>query len=147
MRAAALHARTLLTGLPRITHWVRQEVRAVLPEELSLPQYRVLHAMAQGPATVSELAEWIGVTAPAMSRSVDLLVKRGWVSRTPNVRDRRELRLAMTRKGAALFSKVESALEARLDTRIRTFSEQELKGFLGGLKGLEALHATLTAAV
>jgi DNA-binding MarR family transcriptional regulator len=54
---------------------------------------------AKEPATLNEVAKTIGRGAPAVSRSVDALVRAGFVERTQDPNNRRRLALSLTQKG------------------------------------------------
>jgi len=50
--------------------------------------------------SLGTLAEHMGVTAGTMSIGIDRLVKRGYVTRTPDIADRRRVHLRLTAAGA-----------------------------------------------
>src|SRR5205814_8919011 len=66
-------------------------VRAVGELELSLTQLRALHVLAYDveQTSLKELADRLGLSLPAVSRSIDGLVQRGLVTRSEDVADRR----------------------------------------------------------
>lgn len=51
------------------------------------------------PATLNEVAKILGRGAPAVSRSVDSLVRGGFVERTQDPKNRRRLALRLTQQG------------------------------------------------
>jgi DNA-binding MarR family transcriptional regulator len=57
------------------------------------------------PATLNEVAKAIGRGAPAVSRSVDALVRAGLVERTQDPNNRRRLALKLTQAGREQMSK------------------------------------------
>src|SRR5688572_16876958 len=61
---------------------------------LSAPRLSALSWVAlEGPVSLADLAHAEQVRPPTMSRIVDALVKRGLVSRVPDPRDRRSVRI------------------------------------------------------
>jgi DNA-binding MarR family transcriptional regulator len=73
---------------------------------------------AQEPATLGQVAKKVGRGAPAVSRSVDSLVRAGLVERTQDPNNRRRLALRLTEKGRGALeghSSTASALLARLE--------------------------------
>jgi DNA-binding MarR family transcriptional regulator len=73
---------------------------------------------AQEPATLGQVAKKVGRGAPAVSRSVDSLVRAGLVERTQDPSNRRRLALRLTEKGRGALeghSSTASALLARLE--------------------------------
>jgi DNA-binding MarR family transcriptional regulator len=75
---------------------------------------------------VKELAERERVSAPAMSRHVDRLVKAGLVSRTASDDDRRRVGLTLTEAGRRVLRKVRSRRTVWLAQRLRKLSQAEL---------------------
>src|SRR5512144_2712978 len=62
----------------------------------------LLAAVASGePATLNQVAKSVGRGAPAVSRSVDALVRAGLVERTQDSNNRRRLALRLTDSGRA----------------------------------------------
>ena len=60
----------------------------------------LLSAVASNePATLNDVAKSIGRGAPAVSRSVDTLVRAGLIERTPDPDNRRRLAMRLTQEG------------------------------------------------
>ena len=60
----------------------------------------LLSAVASNePATLNDVAKSIGRGAPAVSRSVDALVRAGLIERTPDPDNRRRLAMRLTQEG------------------------------------------------
>jgi DNA-binding MarR family transcriptional regulator len=80
---------------------------------------QMLQAIAETePATLNEVAKAVGRGAPAVSRSVDTLVRAGMVERTQDPDNRRRLALRLTQAGRDHLSKRiagGSALRSKLD--------------------------------
>jgi DNA-binding MarR family transcriptional regulator len=57
------------------------------------------------PATLNEVAKTVGRGAPAVSRSVDALVRAGLVERTQDPNNRRRLALRLTQRGREQLEK------------------------------------------
>ncbi len=76
--------------------------------------------IAAGGATVVELARHLGVTKQAASQLADVLVRRGYVTRTTDHRDGRIRRLRLTARGVACTRAAEEAAgQAMRDWRLR----------------------------
>lgn len=75
---------------------------------------------------VTDVAEFLGVTNAAASRSIDRLVQRGLVARTVSESDRRAVELSLTREGAALLDRFEEARYQELWRALGEFPEEEL---------------------
>jgi len=84
--------------------------RIIAEHELSFTQMKALHILDRGQsASVKELADQLAISLPAMSRSVDGLVQRGFVERTESAADRRARLLALLPKGRALVNRLSDA--------------------------------------
>jgi DNA-binding MarR family transcriptional regulator len=80
---------------------------AEVDDEVTLTQYRSLVVLAsRGPQSVAALAEAVAVTPPTVSRLCDRLVRKGLIRRREDARDRRAVRLALTRDGRELVDAV-----------------------------------------
>ena len=79
---------------------------------------KLLSAIAgREPATLNQIASAVGRGAPAVSRSVDSVVRAGLVERTQDPNNRRRLALRLTEEGRAHLASppTGSLLAARLD--------------------------------
>jgi DNA-binding MarR family transcriptional regulator len=89
--------------------------------ELTMTQIKLLHHLEDAPRalTLKEAAELVLVSLPAASRTVDDLVRRGFVERHEDVEDRRMKRVTPTEAGRAVVRRLNAA---RL-TGLEQFSE------------------------
>jgi DNA-binding MarR family transcriptional regulator len=84
----------------RFTSVTHQWVSEGPAERTERARRKLLAAIAdKEPATLNEVAKSIGRGAPAVSRSVDALVRAGWVERTQDPNNRRRLALRLTQAG------------------------------------------------
>lgn len=96
---AAVHA---LTRASRI-------LERSLPE-LSLADFRVLSAVAEGEGRASRLAQRLALGKPAISSTVDSLVRRGLLRREAHDSDQRAVELVLTPTGDDVRRASENAL-------------------------------------
>lgn len=82
--------------------------------ELSLAHYRVLAIIADGDERASRIAERLALGRPAISASVEALVRAGLITRTAAGDDQRAVALRVTPAGAAALTHAETAMAARL---------------------------------
>jgi DNA-binding MarR family transcriptional regulator len=82
---------------------------------LSLPQYRVLAAVAAGEEQASRVAARLALGKPAVSAAVEALCHRGLLSRSDMESDLRAACLRLTPSGDALLGEFEAAMTARLE--------------------------------
>lgn len=131
--AAALH--TFWLSLMRES---AQAMYGVLGElDLSMSQMKTLHLLdaCRTECTVKELAEQTGFSLPNTSRTVDGLLKRGYVERREDEHDRRMKRLRITQAGRAAVERINTARLAGLEQYTATLSDEQRA----------ALHAALLA--
>src|SRR5882672_10949506 len=83
--------------------------------DLTLAQYRVLAFVAAGHERSSIVAEGLALAKPTVTATVDWLVERGLVAREAVAGDRRSVRLAVTRAGAAALRAAEKSMGERLE--------------------------------
>src|SRR5579859_6892536 len=77
-------------------------------EDLSMKEYDVLYTLSKCPEPIrlSELNRHVLLSQPALSRLVDRLVEREFVSRTADPRDGRSVRLGLTPAGLAVQRRI-----------------------------------------
>jgi DNA-binding MarR family transcriptional regulator len=105
----------------------RDFYRAVGELDLSISQIRTLHLLC-GPlpeASLKTLADEIGLSMPAVSRSVDALVNRGLVTRTENAEDRRLKAVRATGEARALINHLVELRVAGIAGFVDTLSPDE----------------------
>ncbi len=89
--------------LARAAHALAQEFHAELRRRgATVPVWRVLAALSARPGeTVTRLAEACLLQQPTMTKLLDRMVRDGLVTRAPDARDRRVVRVALTPEGEA----------------------------------------------
>ena len=93
-------AAAMLEAIPIAMQVIRQHMRRHRVAGISIPQLRVLAFLDRcGPATLSDVAEYVGTTLPSMSRTVQSLVEGRLVRRRTGSPDRRAVRLEIAAKG------------------------------------------------
>jgi DNA-binding MarR family transcriptional regulator len=107
----------------------RDFYRAVGELDLSISQIRTLHLLT-GPlpeVSIKELADEIGLSLPAISRSVEGLVQRGLVTRTENTADRRLKAVRATAQAHALVDHLIELRVAGIQDFVATLTNSEQK--------------------
>ena len=79
----------------------KPQVRAVLNLGRGSGRFRALEWLAEGPLSLSQLADAVQVDAPYATLIVDTLEQRGLVERRPDPADRRRKLVALTPAGTA----------------------------------------------
>jgi DNA-binding MarR family transcriptional regulator len=125
----------LMEVAPLVMRTIRCEMRRHRAD-LSVPQFRALAYLSRHEgASLSDVAERVGLTPPAMSRLIEGLVARDLVTRIPSAADRRRVVLALTPVGKAMLDEARQDTRARLADELATLPEAELVALA------EALHA------
>ena len=97
-----------------------------IAEEVTLTQYRTLVVLAsRGPQNLVGLAEAVGVTPATATRMCDRLVKKRLIVRQSQQDDRRQVRLALTKKGLKLVSAVTDRRRREIEVILSTIASKE----------------------
>lgn len=112
-----------------------------LADEVTLAQYRTLVVLAsRGPQNLAGLAEAIGVTPATATRMCDRLTRKKLILRRAERGDRRQVRLALSAKGAALVSAVTSRRRDEIERILRAIAPHDRAVLV------QALHQFAVAA-
>jgi DNA-binding MarR family transcriptional regulator len=134
-------AQELLAVLPLLNRLVAAEVRREAGDETTMPQFRVLTHLADGPLTVSGLARRRRVSLQSMGELVQVLVERGWVTRVPDPNDRRQQHLTLTDRGRQHHEGVQQRMMAQLMPMLARLDAQEMAAVQIALPALHRLFA------
>jgi DNA-binding MarR family transcriptional regulator len=113
----------------------RDFLQAVDELELSLTQCKSLRALsdADKPLSVKALGDELGLSLPAISRAMDGLVQREFVTREEDPDDRRSKRLALTRKGRRTHDQLYALRLAGLREFVDALEPEERDALATGL--------------
>lgn len=131
----------LLDIIAPIVRVIRACMRDVPGSSLTVPQFRVLGYVSLNPCTKKQLADWQGVTLPAMSRMVDHLARRRFLITRRDTADRRQVQLALSEKGRAEFERLRALLRLKLAERIAPLAERDKQALEAGLVALKELFS------
>src|SRR3712207_4125171 len=116
-------ARTLREAITRLNRRVRQ-ARPV--GDLTFSQLSALTSLQlAGALTPRELADMERVQPPTMTKIVGKLEERGLVARTPHPTDRRQVILAATEEGRAVYAQFERVRDDWLAERLAELTPDE----------------------
>ncbi len=110
-------------------------------EPLTMDQVRLLKLLGHESWTLGELAARHGVLPSTMSRSVDVLVRREWISRESDPADRRQVILRLTDAGRAAHAEMLRHAEDTLTRLLEELTDSERERLFDGMS---VLHALLT---
>jgi len=119
-------AAELLACVPSIMRYIRREMRSHRQSQLSIPQFRALiFASVFEGASLSDMAEHLGLSLAATSRMADSLVRRGLLQRQQGATDRRRVSLSPTRAGRAAYRSAHQATRTAMARRFTALSGDE----------------------
>ena len=99
-------------------------------EDLTYEQLNVLKLIrTHGAHTLKMLAGFLAVTPPAASVMVDKLVNLGFVARTGNPEDRREILISITARGRRIVERFQELSEKRFSEFLSDLSDEEVTVF------------------
>ncbi len=105
---------------------------------LSLVQLRALGFLSRArKASLSAVAEYLGLSLPALSRLIDGLVKKQLVERRIGSTDRRQVALTPTARGLRRLEAARAQMHQHLTAALRTLSPGERTALE---EGLQVLH-------
>ena len=119
-------AQEILEVVPAVMRTIRAEMRRHRTADLSVPQFRTLAFIdRKADASLSDVAEHIGLTLPSMSKIVDGLVTRKLVTRHTSATDRRRMTLALTARGLTALQTSRAATRACLAEDLAGLTERQ----------------------
>ena len=117
---------------------VRAHIRQTCAEQFSISaeQFHILRHVRDGHTSVSELAQVKHTSRPAISQAVEALVQRGFLTRTQERKDRRQVRLSLTAQGETLLEQIFGSTRQWMMQTLAQLSAEELAVFTAGLAPL-----------
>ncbi|KJR96283.1 MAG: hypothetical protein VR68_14640 [Peptococcaceae bacterium BRH_c4a] len=96
-------------------------------QNLTHPQFFMLKRLGKGSSTVSEMAEYLGVSLSAITSMADRLVKTGYVSRKRSEHDRRLVWLELTDTGREVMEETTSRRREIINGLLGRLPEEDLE--------------------
>jgi len=136
-------AREVMEVVPLIMRAIRAQMRNCRVPGLSVPQFRALTFLRrrQG-ASLSDVAEHVGLTLPSMSKMIDGLVARRLVSRQTHPEDRRRVTLTLTARGQTVLQVAYEATRTCLAERLAALSASERATVARAMGSLRPIFTT-----
>lgn len=147
-QARAFRSVTVEAGaaILRTAALIRRHLNAVLqPYGLTWPQYnllRILRGAGEGGLPTLTIAERMVDLTPGVTRLVDRMVRRGYVTRTRGKKDQRQMLCRLTPAGRRLLARLEAPIDAADDFMMSGLPETELRQLVALLDGLRAVMAS-----
>lgn len=126
-------ATEIVNVIPQVVRCLRAEMRHGDPS-LSLSQLRVLTYLKRCPqASLTDVSEYLDVTRPTMSGTIERLVQRGLVDRVEDPQERRRVLLSLTATGVQQLQQVTEATREKMAQKLLHLSDVQLQQLMQGL--------------
>lgn len=130
----------VFTEISIIAHLANARLERTLPEGMSSAQFGVLNHFARrgGDETPAQLASAFQVTKGAMTHTLQLLERKGFVTIAPHGADGRKKLVSITAEGVVAHGEATAALRPYLEQLREAFTDRDFESalpFLGALRG------------
>lgn len=116
----------LIEVVPQIMKRIRGELRSRTMPGLNVPQFRTLTYLRRHPdASLSNVANHLGLTPPTVSKMIQKLVDQGIIKRNTSS-DRRRVCLSLSEEGISALKKAREETLRQLAENLKTLSDEEL---------------------
>lgn len=122
---------------------VKKGTDAVTKGEITVPQMLVLEILYQkGECIMSELADDLSITTSAVTGLIDRMIKLNLVSRSRDEKDRRVVRVKITKKGKNAVDKIIEQRHRMIVDTFEKISKEEREKYL---EIMEKVYRVLTS--
>lgn len=133
-------ARELLDVVPVIMKDIRSEMRSRRSPDLTVPQFRTLAFVDRNKgASLSAVANHMGLTLPSTSRLVDVLISRRLLTREDNPTDRRRVKLGVTNRGLTILANSRRGALEYLAKKLSSISSNDRKVIIEGMAAVRSV--------
>ncbi|MBE9004224.1 MarR family transcriptional regulator [Fortiea sp. LEGE XX443] len=133
-------AAKVMETVPLVMRFIRKEMRIHNAGFLSIPQLRSLAFINRNPgASLSDLAEHLGVTAATASVTTERLVQRNLVQREHHPKERRRVVLNLTDEGKYHLQQSLNHTRAQIADVLNSLSAEEFSHVEQGLALLKSV--------
>jgi DNA-binding MarR family transcriptional regulator len=120
-------AAKVMDTIPLLMRFIRAEMRTHSSDSITIPQLRSLAFLNRNPgASLSELAEHLGVTCATASTTIERLVQRLLVERTDHPQERRRVVLSLTVPGQLLLEQSQEKTRAQIADILEILTPEEV---------------------
>ncbi|HTP02137.1 MAG TPA: MarR family winged helix-turn-helix transcriptional regulator [Anaerolineales bacterium] len=139
-------AQQVLDTVPLVMRTVRAQLRTHRRADISVPQLRAMGYIDRNDgASLSDLANYIGLTLPSMSKLIDGLVARKLIGRAADSRDRRRICLSLTPLGREELRAAHRSTERFLADQLSGLPDEDLKTVSDAMRLLKAVFSPESA--
>lgn len=130
-------ATEVMETIPLVMQFLRSQMRSHNSPDLSVPQFRALAFLDRHPgASLSAMAEHLGVTRATASAIAERLVQRNLVDRRERPEERRHVVLKLTQEGSDYLQQVRNTSRAEIAKIFASLSAKQRQRIVEGLSML-----------
>ncbi|WP_016952073.1 MarR family winged helix-turn-helix transcriptional regulator [Anabaena sp. PCC 7108] len=127
-------AARVMETVPLLIRFIRAEMRTHSADSLSISQLRSLSFLNHKPgASLSEVADHLGVTCATASTTIERLVQRHLVQRTDNPQERRRVVLNLTKTGKQLLEQSQEKTRTEISEILEGLTPEQVSHIESGL--------------
>ncbi|MEH2119586.1 MarR family winged helix-turn-helix transcriptional regulator [Nostoc sp.] len=127
-------AARVMDTVPLMMRFIRADMRAHSAAFLSIPQLRSLAFINRNPgASLSDLAEHLGVTSATASATIERLVQRDFVQRIAHPQERRRVLLNLTEDGKHHLKQSQDQTRAHISDLLKGLTQEQISNIEEGL--------------
>ncbi|RUR75564.1 MarR family winged helix-turn-helix transcriptional regulator [Chlorogloeopsis fritschii PCC 9212] len=127
-------AARVMETIPLLMRFIRADMRTNSADSLSIPQLRTLAFLKRNPgASLSEVAEHLGVTCATASATTERLVQRNLVQRTDHPQERRRIVLNLTEEGKLLLEQSQEKTRTHIAEILEELTPEQISQIEEGL--------------
>ncbi|BAY10882.1 MarR family winged helix-turn-helix transcriptional regulator [Calothrix sp. NIES-2098] len=133
-------AARVMETVPLLMRFIRADMRSHNAESLSIPQLRSLAFLNRNSgASLSEVAEHLGVTCATASTTIERLVQRNLVQRSDHPQERRRIVLNLTEEGKLLLKQSQDTTRTHIADILERLTPEQVSDIEEGLALLKNL--------
>jgi len=127
-------ANRVMDTVPLVMRFIRADMRENSATSLSIPQLRSLAFLKRNPgASLSDLAEHLGVTCATASTTTERLVQRNFIQRTDHPQERRKVVLNLTDEGKQNLEETQTQTRTHIADLLDGLTAKEIAQIEKGL--------------
>jgi DNA-binding MarR family transcriptional regulator len=135
-------AAAVLDVVPSVMRSIRCKMRAATGENLSVVQFRTLAYLDRNRGgSLSDVAEFIGLTLPSASKLVQSLILKGFLTRETVVSDRRKSALAPTSRGVKILETARKTTHRQLADELSKIPGEQRRTIVSALAALREVYS------
>lgn len=109
-----------------------KNISKVIPD-ITIDQALILIIINESELTQSEIADLIFKDYASMTRILNLMIKKKYISKTVDEKDKRKAKITITKKGISAIEKLNPIIDENRKTALRAISITEQKSFYSTL--------------